>query len=196
MTDKTEDGEEWRPVPGWPYEASNTGRVRRANNKRVVTTSISRKGYEHVALSRGGKRTVTGVHRVVHLAWNGPLGALQVNHKDGNKRNNVPANLEAVTGPENVAHSVATGLIATGLRNGSHTRPDRRACGTSHAFSKLTDEIVLAMRSDIASGVATKVDLAKRYGVSKSAVSQAVRGLTWKHVKSDAMLTARKEGAE
>lgn len=48
---------------------------------------------------------------------------------------------------------------------------------------RLTPKRVAAARRAVAAGRATIADLARRYGVSESALSAAVHGLTWKHVK-------------
>lgn len=53
------------------------------------------------------------VHRLKCLAFNGPVtgyAKLMVNHKDGNKLNNEPDNLEWMTAQENAQHAYETGL--------------------------------------------------------------------------------------
>lgn len=50
-------------------------------------------------------------HKVVWFALKGPIPeGLTVNHKDGNKLNNHPENLELLTHQENTQHAINTGL--------------------------------------------------------------------------------------
>lgn len=65
-----------------------------------------------IFLSYGRKITLF-VHRLAALAWihnDSPQEKYIVNHKDGNKRNNVITNLEWVTGSENVRHAIKARL--------------------------------------------------------------------------------------
>jgi len=106
--------ETWRAVTGLPYEVSDLGRVRRtgagrgAAPGRLVATRLINTGYVRVALWVENRRTEHLVHRLVAAAFcdEGPAGA-EVNHKDGDKLNNVAANLEWVTRSENIRHRVA-----------------------------------------------------------------------------------------
>jgi group I intron endonuclease len=53
--------------------------------------------------------------------------------------------------------------------------------GDDNPFAKLTAEIVIEARKLHKEGM-TFVRLSKKYDVSESAISRAVRGLTWKHL--------------
>lgn len=69
--------------------------------------STNHSGYQIVNLMIDGNRVGLGVHTAVARAFcNGYSDELQVNHKDGNKRNNAAANLEWVTAKENVGHAI------------------------------------------------------------------------------------------
>lgn len=67
------------------------------------------KGYLKVKL---GKKTVY-VHQIISVAvyGEGCIGK-QINHKDGNKLNNKPSNLEVCTQLENLIHQAKNGLMA------------------------------------------------------------------------------------
>lgn len=95
---------------------------------------------------------------------------MQVNHRDGDKRNNRPENLEYVTGSQNNRHRLyVLGQIEDTKR------------GERHELAKLTDEIVRGCRARHANG--TKIaDLAREFDVHFMTMSCAIHGRTWKHV--------------
>ena len=49
-------------------------------------------------------------------------------------------------------------------------------------MSKLTEKIVLEIRADWATGKYTQKELAKKYDVSISTISNIVNRKTWKHI--------------
>lgn len=119
--------EEWRPAIGFEglYEVSDWGRVRRvgcaarhgvshgggARIGRVLRDQWNRGGYRAVQLWKNGSVFRRLLHKVVAAAFIGecPTGQ-EVNHRDGDKTNNRPANLEFVTRAENNRHAYRTGL--------------------------------------------------------------------------------------
>jgi hypothetical protein len=171
--------EEWRPVVGYEgiYEVSSAGGIRRiktAKGGRIGPISAvlcnTGAGYFIVRLYDGtgskGRRTVY-IHRLVAAAFLGPCGeGLQVNHIDGNSRNNHAANLEYITQAGNVRHAVAIGLIPLGER--------------SHS-AKLTERQV---REIIAlKGKLTTRKVGEMYGIACGVVSQIQNRKLWKHLK-------------
>lgn len=94
----------WKNIVGYEeYEISDTGLVKK-NGKLIKP--FDNKGYERVSFPDRKKKLV---HRIVaeHFIPTEDL-TLQVNHKDGNKKNNNVENLEWVTCTENVRHAVRT----------------------------------------------------------------------------------------
>lgn len=92
------------------YQVSNLGRVkslardiicrgRLLHFKEVILKSaIGRDGYKRVALSKDGKQKMFLVHRLVADAFiPNPNNYPIINHKDEDKANNVPENLEWCT---------------------------------------------------------------------------------------------------
>jgi hypothetical protein len=119
--------ESWRGVVGFAdlYEVSDAGRVRRMGRAakagrgrgggvrlgRVLTGVVNRGGYASVQLWRDGRVANKLVHVLVAEAFIGPRPhRLDVNHIDGNKRNNAAVNLEYCTRGENNAHAFRLGL--------------------------------------------------------------------------------------
>jgi hypothetical protein len=108
----------WKDIAGSPgYMVSNLGRVKsldrtilcRNGSKqrrpgRVMKLNELPLGYLDVEL---GKNRHFLVHRLVALAFcEGYFDGAQVNHKDGNRQNNVPGNLEWCTSSENHRHAI------------------------------------------------------------------------------------------
>lgn len=117
------DGEIWKDIPNYPYQASNLGRIRsldvnllgRNNSYRIkkgiiLKQSFDKDGYLKVALKGNTKKS----HRIIaELFVNNPSDLPEINHIDGNKTNNKADNLEWCTRKYNIKHSIDIGLHAT-----------------------------------------------------------------------------------
>lgn len=112
----------WKDIPGYEgkYQVSNLGNVRHLLKERRVTIIIHKRllrpgkdrDYLKVALRGHGRSTTYRVHRLVAKAFIGnPIGK-EVNHIDGNGKNNTVENLEIVTRLENMQHAKANGFIS------------------------------------------------------------------------------------
>ena len=128
--------EVWADIEGYNgrYSVSNLGNVRSNDERRIVHCSDGRimdkvlKGKElskfenygkypgyvalRVALSKEGKTKWFLVHQLVATYFcENPNSLKEVNHKDGNPKNNVWTNLEWVTRRDNVLHAMNHGLM-------------------------------------------------------------------------------------
>jgi hypothetical protein len=102
--------EAWRPVPAeyGRYEVSSHGRVRSAKSGRIRKGAYDNGlGYQRLLLSVYGRPVTAYVHRLVALAFCDGDSSLEVNHKDGDKSNNVADNLEWVSRSQNMKHAYA-----------------------------------------------------------------------------------------
>jgi len=160
--------DDWRPVPGYPnYQVSSRGQVRSLVRHKLLAQVQGKRGYLLVNLYRDGKPKNFLVHRLVALAFIGVIPAgWQVNHRDGDKRNNDVRNLEIVTVEQNRAHAVKQGLMCRGEAN--HT-------------AKLKEAEVRDIRRQRAEGVRVR-DIARYYDLSERAIYLICRRLTWRHV--------------
>lgn len=145
----------WKDIPGTngEYKISNYGKVMTAKTGRILSPAIDMCGYERVCLFKMDRHRRYKVHRLVAITFiPNPNGKEQVNHKDGNKRNNSVDNLEWVTHKENMRHAKATGLreghqrfcnsikkriVATNIESGKEIIFDsilaaKKALGTCH----------------------------------------------------------------
>ena len=99
------------------YEVSNYGDLRHKKRKHILKQKLNVWGYYRVCLSDSGLKNgkLWFVHRLVASAFiPNKDNKTQVNHKDGNKLNNLVNNLEWVTAKENIHHAVKIGLIKSG----------------------------------------------------------------------------------
>lgn len=105
--------ERWRNVENHPnYRISSEGRVKNKVTGKVLKGKIDTYGYPQVVLCENGVKQPALIHRLVAKAFvDGYDDDLQVNHIDGDKRNNNVENLEWVTRSENVCHAYSHGLM-------------------------------------------------------------------------------------
>ena len=130
--------EEWRDIRDCEgrYEVSNFGNVRSVSRNvhnhtgfiklkgKVLKQRKDEKGYMRIdIINNNGVKKFYGVHRLVADAFlENPLNKPQVNHKDGNKSNNVVDNLEWCTNGENQVHAYKIGLNRVTGRAGRKKR--------------------------------------------------------------------------
>lgn len=173
--------EQWRPVKGYEgkYIVSNKGNVMSVPRTYIdklgrdymidgitLTKCDNGKGYDHVRL---GKHTMKQLHRIVAEAFiPNPLNLPEVNHKDGNKKNNCVENLEWVTHQGNVIHAVETGLFGERAK-------------------KATPEIVEAIRAEYVpyDREHSTIALGKKYGIDPAYVWRIINGQKRKRLAHD-----------
>lgn len=108
--------EVWKDIPELSgYQASNLGNVRSLNYRKKgiikeLSQYYSNGGYLAVKITRNGIGRKYLVHILVMWAFNGKNNKREINHKDGNKKNNNIENLEYCTRSENILHAYKTGL--------------------------------------------------------------------------------------
>lgn len=172
--------ENWVPVAGWEgwLEVSTLARVRTLQREapsarehqikqlrpaKVLSPWLNHSGYLTVSTLRDGKRTKQFVHSLVAKAFvPGWFDGATVDHRDGNKTNNLPENLEWVTRQENSRRQNADGR---GVGRGE-----------KHPSAKLADAEIpklFQMRSD---GLSLN-KIGRHFGVSDSLVHKITTGL-------------------
>lgn len=89
------------------YEVDSDGYIVSKRFGTPLKHSINPKGYQIINVQINKKPKGVAVHIAIARAFvPGYKPGLEVNHKDGNKQNNRPENLEWVTRKENARHSV------------------------------------------------------------------------------------------
>lgn len=111
----------WKPVIGWEglYEVSNFGRVRsldryvtqlnytRFCKGQLLKPTFHKSNYYIVTLRNSGIQKISKVHQLVMNAFNPNVSneKLEINHIDGNTKNNRLENLEWTTHQQNLIHA-------------------------------------------------------------------------------------------
>lgn len=119
------------------------------------------------SFSRQARRYVYA-HRIVYLVHHGDIpDGMQINHKDGNKWNNHPKNLECVTHRENGLHSA---------RVRGNTRGER------HGFPKLTNRDIREIRRLCMENKLSRREIAERFGADRDNITKTSQRQTGKPV--------------
>lgn len=158
------------PAIGYPgYAVSPCGRIYSWRTKRFLRFATHRQGYQRARLYRGnGVQHSVLVHRLVAQGFiPNPRRAPEVNHIDGDKRNNRVTNLQWVTSSENSLHAVRTGL-----RPSPHGVLSHRA--------KLNVAQVQRIRR--ASSAVSSPSMAREFGVTDKTIYQIRKGIGFKGV--------------
>jgi hypothetical protein len=104
----------WKDIEGYErlYQISDRGRVRSLRKNIILRPGKFPNGYLFASLKVKGKQCSKMIHRLVAEAFlSNPGRKKEVNHKDGDKQNNVIENLEWVTRQENIKHAFLHELI-------------------------------------------------------------------------------------
>lgn len=178
MADFQNTTEVWMPIVGWEglYAVSDLGRIKNVAHRphtyvgRILKPVGPSDGYAHVNLYKEGRVVQKSVHCIVCEAFHGTAdGYLQVNHRDGNKRNNKSENVEWATPKGNIAHGIASGLI-------------RAQKGEHNIKAKLTEANVREIRAKPSyRGVIN--ELADQFGVSTATIKEIRMRRLWKHIE-------------
>ena len=121
---------------------SNTGKLYSLISKKILKTTVNKKGYENVCVSLGSReqKKILKIHMAVAFMFvDGYKKGLIVNHKDTNKLNNVCTNLEWVTHAENSQHAEANGIM-----NHVNLRPIKKKKKKTGEIVKIFESIASA----------------------------------------------------
>lgn len=167
---------EWLNIAGTDgrYQVSSDGYVRSLPDidhrgqfmlGKILRPAINEKGYEYVSVNRKSRR----VHILVASAFvENPDNKPQVNHEDGNKRNNKSDNLTWVTNGENQVHRYEV------LGHISHLKGKTgAACANSkpvRSIDIITKSVTLYAAADEAA------EAGRALGIDGSGISLAANG--------------------
>jgi hypothetical protein len=151
---------EWRTIPSFPnYEASNTGFVRRAKNKRQLKSkNIDIRPYQIISIWYNKKKYTKTVARLVYEAFHGCPCEMTIDHIDRVKTNNHISNLRCIS-------------IAENHKNRSIYRNTNKY--------NLNDEIKTLIISNYRNKVWTTWDISKKYGIPSNYISSVIKRGSW-----------------
>ena len=166
--------EEWRVVKNNSnFYISSNGRIYNKRTKRIIGKKPKDSSkYIRVNLYKNGKNNYFQLHRLVAEAFiPNPENKPFINHINGIKTDNRVENLEWCTKSENAIHAFKTGL-------------EKPKIGEENPCSKLTERDVIYIRENYVrnSRVFGTNALAKKFGVSNTAIKHCLYGETWKNV--------------
>jgi hypothetical protein len=149
------------------YEVSNEGDVRNSETGLVLKNNTDKYGYHTVTLWLDKVPKTLKVHRLVATCFiENPDNKEQVNHKDGNKKNNFVNNLEWSTPIENIRHACDMDLLPK---------------GSSHYEAVLTEEDVQEIRYLLSEGYGNSF-IGNKFGVTCGAIYAIRVNKSWQHL--------------
>ncbi len=179
LKDMAKVKEIWLDIIGFDgyYQISNKGRLKSlprwgSPKTNILETANNGKGYLITAIGYKRKLKSFVIHRLVAIYFvvnPDPINYKEINHIDGNKKNNHASNLEWSSRSKNVQHAFDTGL-KFGYK------------GSKHPKSILNEEQVLLIRSKHVFRKYSHVTLAKEFSVSKSTIKHILARESWKHI--------------
>lgn len=140
--------------------------------RREVIPYLTSAGYLRFRVTLDDTRSDVFAHRFIAFALLGepPAAEFEVNHRDGNKANNQPENIEWLSREANVKHAWETGLkVLAGPVGMARER---------HPGAKLTEGDVAEIRKRLQAGE-TQGAIAAAFGIKQPTVSRIKHGNLW-----------------
>lgn len=161
----------WKYINGYEglYEISNKGKVRNTKGK-ILIAHTQNKGYLYVNLYFNHKEHKYTIHRLVAEAFIPKIkGFNQVNHINGNKKDNSVENLEWCNQRLNYNHGMQKFLY-------SHNE--------NHYFAKLTNEQVKTIPTLFKIGF-TRTTISRILNVDSSSIKAIEKGISYRELGLD-----------
>lgn len=176
--------EEWKDVEGYEgiYQVSNLGRLKslerivhskkwdRREPSKILSPPQLKSGYLIASLHKEGKTKSVLLHRLIAKAFiPNPNNLPQVNHKDGNKQNNMIDNLEWVSAQDNIIHAYTNNLM-------------HPAHGIKINVGHFVEEDIRNIRRMALTGMSQR-KIAAEYGVHQGSIWLILKGKTYRWVE-------------
>ncbi len=166
---------QWADLPGWPgHQISPLGLIRNMRRGRWCRARKgfrTKIGYRVITLTNDGVRKSVKIHRLLMIAFR-PIDAphlMQVNHKNGIKKDNRLENLEWCTALENTRHACSV--------------LGRRAPrGEDHSMSKINGEMVCDIRRRADGGESHRTIRESYPMITRQTIGKISRRERWRHI--------------
>ena len=139
---------EWRKINDFPnYSVSDEGQIRNDKTGTIRTLNYTYDGYAFITIKKNGKTYAPQIHRLVLQAFcPNENSSLQVNHINGDRKDNRLINLEWLTQQENlqkrnfdyVKERLSRPIIVKYIDGKIEEYPSVRECGRQLGISKDT----------------------------------------------------------
>jgi hypothetical protein len=155
-----------KPLGYSQYSIDDDGRVTNVRTNMQLKPFIDRRGYENFSLwgDDGERKTMRGHQLLAKLRIPNPNNCVQVDHIDGNKRNNNISNLEWVSNLENAHRAMDKGLWKHTVLKEEHAR----------AICELLEN-----------GHYTQTQIAKDLRIPRSVVANVAMRRCWTYLSKD-----------
>jgi len=142
----------------------------RYKKEKILTKNIDEDGYVRVGLFKNSKLKTFRVGRLVALHFiANPFNKTQVNHVDGNKKNNYYENLEWTTPKENTRHAHRIGLV--------------NYKGQLNSQSKLKNKDITIIKQLRNIKFLSYSQIAEKFNVSNACIQHIIQGRSWKFLR-------------
>lgn len=171
FNNKHNDVEIWKDIIEFQsrYEISSFGNVRNKKTQRILKPREHSGGYLQINVINNGKTKNYYIHQLVAKYFcNVPIDIKNkdVNHIDGNKKNNFYKNLEYCTRSENIKHSF-------------YTNKNRNRFGEQIWNSKLTSKDIENINKIKKEQKMSNKKIAEMYNISESQITRALNKKTY-----------------
>lgn len=156
------------------YYTLEDGNIYSEKSNRNLSKHLDKDGYEKVRLVSLDGRHTYSVHRLILESFNpvDNMELLQVNHKDGNKRNNNLTNLEWTTCAENIRHACNNNL--------RHVQK-----GENNNQAKLSENDVKEIIKLLLEKELTQKEIGLKFNVTEDAIGAIKNKHNWKYLTKD-----------
>lgn len=156
------------------YYALEDGNIYSETSNKNLSKHLDKDGYEKVRLVSLDGRHTYSVHRLILESFNpvDNMELLQVNHKDGNKRNNNLTNLEWTTCAENIQHACNNNL--------RHIQK-----GENNNQAKLSENDVKEIIKLLLEKELTQKEIGLKFNVTEDAIGAIKNKRNWKYLTKD-----------
>lgn len=153
------------------YYATEDGNIYSEKSNKFLSYNEDKNGYLKVRLICKDARHTFSIHRLILETFNPVEGmeTLQVNHKDGNKKNNKLSNLEWVTCQENISHAC-----------NNHLRHNQ--IGENNNAAKLKEKEVVEIIQLLLNKEKTQKQIGAIYNVSEDVVGAIKNKRNWTYL--------------